>query len=375
MTTTRLLSAAAAFAIAAVTLSAQQPAVRTAVGSAADGWAVDRADLAGNVKFEKFLGRDAMLLRGNTHVVKSGLDFGDGRIEFDLAPTDTGEFFAITFRRAAFTNHENIYVRFHRSGDFMAMQYAPRVNGSSTWQLYRDFAVETEWPRNQWTHVRMEVHGSKLEVFAGDAKTPTLAVPRLRNGTIGGEIGFWARVNDRPEEWAAAISRLEVTKSPSAPLATPANAPVQFVWNWEVSDPAPAAGAIVAVPATIAKWTAARAEESGLININRLFPVQKGRSVVFARHVIRSEAARHVRAGIGYSDDVTVFVNGQPIYAGINGWDTRTPALNSFVDSRWESAFLPFREGDNEIVLAVADDQRFGWGFALRIDDATGLKF
>jgi hypothetical protein len=70
-----------------------------------------------------------------------------------------------------------------------------------------------------------------------------------------------------------------------------------------------------------------------------------------------------------------VFVNGEPIYAGINAWDSRTPQLASFVDARWESAFLPFREGDNEIVLAVADDQRFGWGFALRIDDATGLKF
>jgi hypothetical protein len=366
---------AAAVAMAATVTAGAQSVVRTPVGPPADGWAVDRADLAGNVKFERFLGRDAMLLRGNTHVVKTGLDFGDGTIEFDLAPTETGQFFAITFRRAGFTNHENIYVRFHRSGDFMAMQYAPRVNGSSTWQLYRDFAVDTTWPRNQWTRVRAEVRGSELEVFVGDAKTPTLAVPRLRNGTTGGEIGFWARVNDRPQEWAAAVSGLRITKRPATPLATPANAPIQFVWNWQLSDPAPAAGAIAVVPATITKWTAARAEESGLINVNRLFPVQKGRSVVFAKHVIRSDAARRVLAGIGYSDDVTVFVNGEPVYAGINGWDTRTPALNSFVDARWESAFLPFREGDNEIVLAVADDQRFGWGFALRIDDATGLKF
>ena len=371
---TRMAAAWAAVIAATVTLNAQ-PAVRTPVGPVADGWAVDRADLAGNVKFDTFLGRDAMLLRANTHVVKTGLDFGDGTIEFDLAPTAAGHFVGITFRRAAFTNHENIYVRFHRSGDFMAMQYAPRVNGSSTWQLYREFAVATDWPRSQWTHVRLEVQGSKLDVFTGDAKTPTLTVPRLRNGTTGGEIGFWARVNDEPLEWAAAISGLKITKASSAPLTKPADAPIQFVWNWQVSDPVPATGAVVTMPAAIAKWTAARAEESGLININRLFPVQKGRSVVFAKHVIRSDAARQVLAGIGYSDDVTVFLNGQPVYAGINGWDTRTPALNSFVDTRWESAFLPFREGDNEIVLAVADDQRFGWGFALRIDDAKGLKF
>ena len=361
---------------------AAQPSARTPVGPAGLGWAVDRADLAGNVKFEPLLGRaDAMVLRGNTHVVKTGLDFSDGTIEFDLAPMSNGDFAAITFRRQSFTNHENIYLRLRRSGDFMAMQYAPRVNGSSTWQLYQEFAVATDWPRQAWTHIRLEVHGSKMDVFAGNATTPTLTVPRLRNGTTNGEIGFWARVNDKPQEWAAAISNLRITPaSARTPLTAAANAPVEFVWNWQLSDPVPvAAGARLTLPSVAAgarpTLLPARAEESGLINVNRLFPVQKERSVVFARHTLRSNAARRVLAGIGYSDDVTVFVNGEPIYVGVNGWDTRTPALNSFVDTRWESVFLPLREGDNEIVLAVADDQRFGWGFALRIDDATGLKF
>ena len=377
MTITAKLVAVAAFAIAAVSASAQQPSVRTAVGRAADGWAVDRADLAGNVKFEKFLGRDAVLLRGNTHVVKSGLDFGDGTIEFDLAPTATGEFFAITFRRAGFTNHENIYVRFHRSGDFMAMQYAPRVNGSSTWQLYRDFAVETTWPRNQWTHVRVEVRGSKLEVFAGGAKTPTLTVPRLRNGTIGGEIGFWARVNDKPQEWAAAIANLQIRPS-KAPvtLSPPLAPPAEFLSKWLISGPvAVGEGVVLNPPAPQAKWIAVAAEESGLVNVNRLHPLQKGRSAVFAKQTIRSDAARRVLAGIGYSDDVTVFLNGEPLFSGANGWDTRTPQLNSFVDARWESTWLPLRAGDNDLVLAIADDQRFGWGFAVRIADRTGLSW
>jgi hypothetical protein len=361
----------------ATVLDAGQTGGRTPVGPADLGWAVDRADLAANVKFEPLLGRaDAMWLRGNTHIVKPGIDFGDGTIEFDLAPLENGDFAAITFRRASFTNHENIYLRLRRSGDFMAMQYAPRVNGSSTWQLYREFAVETAWPRNQWTHIRVEVKGSLMEVYVANAEKPVLIVPRLRNGTTGGEIGFWARVNDRPLEWAAAISNLQVRRLPAPVTLTAApNAPVQFIWNWQVSDPSPAVGTVLTVPPSVAKWTAARAEESGLVNVNRMFPVQKQRSVIFAKHTLRSDAARRVLAGIGYSDDVTVFVNGEPLYVGGNAWDSRTPALNSFVDTRWESIFMPLRAGDNEIVLAVADDQRFGWGFALRIDDAKGLKF
>ena len=370
------IAIAAGLALLGAPLTARQ-ASRTPVGPAALGWAVDRADLAGNVKFEPAFGRaDAMVLRSNTHVVKTGLDFGDGTIEFDLAPTAEGHFTGITFRRQSFTNHENIYVRFHRSGDFMAMQYAPRVNGSSTWQLYPEFANAVEWPRERWTPVRIEVRGSKMDVFVGGGQEPVISVPRLRNGTTNGEIGFWARVNDKPQEWAAAISNLRITPAPArAPLGAAVNAPVQFVWNWQVSEPVIAEGKVLGLPAAVSKWTAARAEESGLVNINRLFPVQKGRSVIFAKHTLRSNAARRVLAGIGYSDDVTLFVNGEPIFVGINGWDSRTPALNSFVDARWESAFLPLREGDNEIVLAVADDQRFGWGFALRIEDATGLKF
>lgn len=375
MTTTgRWLGGAVAVMMSAVVMAGAQSA-RTAVGPAGQGWVVDLPALAGNVKFEPFLGRDAMWLKSNTHVVKAGLDLRDGTIEFDLAPMDQGDFAAITFRRASFADHENIYLRLRRSGDFMALQYAPRVKGSSTWQLYRDFSVEANWPRNQWTHVRVELRGSKMDVYVGNATTPALSVPRLRNGTTGGEVGFWARVNDRPEAWAAAISNLQIRPSTTVtPLTPAASAPPEYLSNWQISGPVPAKGVVTAMPPAPSTWIPASAEESGLVNVNRLFPVQKQRSMVLARHIIRSDTARRVLAGFGYSDDVTVFLNGEPVYTGQNGWDSRTPQLASFVDARWESVFLPLRSGDNELVLAVTDDQRFGWGFAVRLADRTGLQ-
>lgn len=364
------------FATAFITAPVAGQESRFPVGPAGQNWVVDRADLAGNVKFESILGRDAMVLRGNTHIVKKGLDFRNGRIEFDLAPLENGDFAAVTFRRESFTNHENVYLRLRRSGEFMALQYAPRVNGSSTWQLYPEFTTAADWPRNQWTRVRLEITGSKMDVFVADATKPLLSVPRLRNGTTGGEIGFWARVNDKPAEWAAAISNLKITPADvDATLLPPANAPVQFVWNWQLSAPLPSESRITSVPAQLEMSRPAHAEESGLINLNRQFAVQKSRSTIYAKHTFTADAARRVVAGIGYSDDVTVFVNGEPVYFGVNGWDSRSPAFASFVDARFESIVLPFRQGQNEVVIAVSDDQRFGWGFSMRIDDGTGIKF
>ena len=69
-------------------------------------------------------------------------------------------------------------------------------------------------------------------------------------------------------------------------------------------------------------------------------------------------------AGIGYSDDVTVLVNGEPIYSGINGWNARTPDFISFVNADFERVWLPLKAGRNEIALAVTDNQIFGWGLA-----------
>jgi hypothetical protein len=86
---------------------------------------------------------------------------------------------------------------------------------------------------------------------------------------------------------------------------------------------------------------------------------------------VSSPTARRLLAGIGYSDDVTVLLNGEPLYRGVNGWESRGPEHASVVDARYESVGLPLLAGDNELMLAVTDDQRFGWGFAVKLDDTA----
>lgn len=336
----------------------------------ADDWSVDTPARAGDIKIAPFAGRDALWLRANTQAIRKNVAFIDGVIEFDLAPMDLGDFAGLSFRRGSGADYENIYFRLSRSGEFMALQYAPRVGGSSTWQLYPEFTAKAAWPRNQWTHVRVEVHGSRLRVFVNGATEPALSVPRLRHGAGGRDVALWARVNNKPADWAAAFSNITIRPDtqPAAPAAA-VPAPAGFISSWQVAGVSEDAEI---VPAPDLEWTAVTAEESGLVNLNRLFRAQPGRRLTaYARTTLTATAARQMRAGIGYSDDVVVFLNGERLYSGRNGWESRYPNFASFVDSRFESVWLPLRAGENELVLAVTDDQFFGWGFAVALESAS----
>ena len=234
----------------------------TAAGAAepVPGWLVEGAGREGDAKAAPYLGREALWLRNSTHAVRKDLTFTDGTIEFDLAPLEEFDFVAVTFRRQSVSQHENIYLRTGRSGEFMAVQYAPRL-GSSTWQLYPEFLATVDWPRGAWTHVRVEVSGSRLQVFVGDAKTPTLSVPRLRHGLASGGVSIWSRVNNKPQVWSAAISNFQVKAAPTAGAPVAAQPPVEpFIQRWSVAGPFPESAA--AAPPAGSPWRDWRARSS-----------------------------------------------------------------------------------------------------------------
>ncbi len=335
----------------------------------ADEWYVDSAERVGDVRFAEVAGRRAMWLRNNTQAIRSDIEFTDGTIEFDVSPMEKGNFVAVIFRRASATNHENIYFRIHRSGLYNALQYAPRINGSSTWQLYPEFNSKIDLPRLQWTHVRVEVTGRRLEVFLNNDQKPVLRVDRLRGVPGKGSVGFWARVNDKPSEWATGISNVSIRpRSPSPTAAVEKIAyPPDVLTDWEVADGGPAKSGTLIDLANVKDWRHASAEENGLVNLNRSYAATRGRRTAFARTSVNSTDGAPARLELGYSDDVTVFLNGEPVYRGINGFESRHPEYMGFVKPEFESVYLQLRKGKNDLILAVTDGQVFGWGFAARL--------
>jgi hypothetical protein len=74
-----------------------------------------------------------------------------------------------------------------------------------------------------------------------------------------------------------------------------------------------------------------------------------------------------------YSDEFTVFLNGQPLFTGRGAYRYRAPGFLGVMDVEDGSVYLNLKKGRNEIVLVVAE-YFGGWGFICRIDDPQGIK-
>ena len=63
----------------------------------------------------------------------------------------------------------------------------------------------------------------------------------------------------------------------------------------------------------------------------------------------------------GYSDDVVVFLNGRPVYTGLNGFGRRDAFSLGILSDQHDAVYLPLTEGDNELVFALSE-LFGGWG-------------
>jgi len=78
------------------------------------------------------------------------------------------------------------------------------------------------------------------------------------------------------------------------------------------------------------------------------------------------ETLGSVRVSFGYSDRVRVYLNGQLIYAGNNGYGSRDYRYLGTI-GYFDQLRLPLRAGFNELWFAVSESFG-GWGIMARID-------
>jgi hypothetical protein len=76
---------------------------------------------------------------------------------------------------------------------------------------------------------------------------------------------------------------------------------------------------------------------------------------------------------LGFSDRVTVFLDGRPLYAGEASYSFDNPRREGLIEFGQARLWLPLKAGDNDLQLLVSDSFG-GWGLMGRFPDGSGLE-
>ena len=348
-----------------------------------------RWELEGQAKPVEYQGRKCLLLDGGAAVLKD-FEMRDGVIDVDVATPARRGFFGIQFRLAnEGANGEWVYLRQHKSGLPDAMQYTPVLNTGANWQIYNGpgFTGAVDIPKDAWFHLRLEVAGAQAKLYVAEmAKDkPALVMTDLKSGVQKGQIALHVLTG------ATYFSNFEVRTTPDAAWERrlPAMPPGPLT-KWSLSPAYDALERNLERPLTRSEseaihWQDVEAEPPGFVVLyryreaphlkvsfandfsKRLEP-QPGTKVVYARTSIASDRDQVKKLYIGYSDDVSVFLNGKLLFRGRSAQNFRDPGFLGIVNPENDAVYLPLKKGRNELMLAVSE-LGGGWGFICRLAD------
>jgi hypothetical protein len=343
--------------------------------------------LEGEAKVAEYQGRKSLYLNGGAATLND-FEMRDGVIDVDVATPASRGFFGIQFRVTGDgANAEWVYLRQHKSGLPDALQYTPVLNTGLNWQIYNGpgFTGAVEIPRDVWFHVRLQIAGAQAKLFVNDMDKPALAMNDLKSGVQKGQLALAVLAG------ATYFSNFEVRTTPDVPWQRHLPPmPPGTLTKWSLS---PSYDALQRNPerplsaseTAAISWQDVEAEPPGFVVINRhrdsphprvtfandfskrLEP-QPGMKVVYARTRIDSDRDQVKKLSLGYSDEVSVFLNGKIVFRGRSAQNFRDPAFLGIVSAENDAVYLPLKKGANELMLAVGE-LGGGWGFICRLAD------
>jgi len=350
-----------------------------------------RWDLEGGAKVAEYQGRKCIMLDGGVAVLKD-FEMRDAVIDADVViPSTTRRgFVGFMFRIVDDgANAEEVYLRPHKSGLPDALQYTPVLNTGRNWQIFNGpgFTGAIDIPKDTWFHLRLEVAGAQAKLYVKDMDKPALAMTDLKSGVQQGQIALYDIIG------AACYSNVEVRTSPDAPWERHLPPmPPDTLTRWSISPSYDALARNLEHPLTPAEsaaiqWQDVEAEPPGFVVLyryreaphprvtfqqdfsTRLQP-QPGMKVLYARTTIESDRNQVKKLEIGYSDDVSVFLNGQILWRGRSAQAFRDPGFLGIVNPENDAVYLPLKKGSNELLLAISE-LGGGWGFICRLKEIS----
>jgi len=385
---TRLLSYAfiqicIAAAFAGTSVLGAQPQGTLSISPDSPRWELD-----GQAKPADYQGRKSLFLDGGAAVLKD-FELRDGIVDVDVSTPASRGFFGIQFRIAnEGANSEWVYLRQHKSGYPDAMQYTPVLNTGLNWQLYNGpgFTGAVEIPKDVWFHLRLEVAGAQARLFVKDMEKPALVMNDLKSGVQKGKVGLYVLTG------ATYFSNFEIHSTPDVPWERHLpSMPSGTLTRWSLSPSFDALQRNLEQPLSTSDmenihWQEVEAEPPGLVVVyryreapqlrvsfandfsKRLEP-QPGIKLVYARTSIDSDREQVKKLYLGYSDDVSVFLNGRILFRGRSAQNFRDPGFLGIVNPENDTVYLPLKKGSNELVLALSE-LGGGWGFICRVADS-----
>lgn len=279
----------------------------------------------------------------------------DGTFELDLRVTGDRSFPGIDWRIGD-DGWESFFVRPHQVGNPDAIQYTPVFHGVSSWQLYtgEGFSAPVAFPLNEWFTIRVVCEGTRAEMYVADLETPVFATT-LRLPPRAGESR--ARANGE------GVALGELRHDPSVDFRLPPPAPLEptpgVIRAWEVSN------AFREGESDAREWAPFESEPSGLLDLARANALDDDHNTVVARATIDADSAETRLLEFGFSDRVTVSLNGTPLFRGSDGYRTRDYRFLGTI-GWWDAVWLPLRAGANELAFEVSEDFG-GWGVQARL--------
>ena len=348
-----------------------------------------RWDLQGEAKATEFQGRKCIMLDGGAAALKD-FEMRDAVIDVDVATPAKRGFMGLMFRiNNDGANYEEIYLRQHKSGLPDAMQYTPVLNTGANWQIFNGpgFTGKVEIPRDEWFHLRLAVTGAQAKLFVKNMEKPALVMGDLKTGLQKGQVALYTLTGQ------TCFANFEIRPTPDAPWERHLPAmPPDTLTKWSISPAYDVLARNLERPLTQAEseaipWQQVEAEPPGFVVLyryreaphptvtfqsdfsTRLQP-QPGMKVLYARTSIESDRDQVKKLEIGYSDDVSVFLNGRILYRGRSAQGFRDPGFLGIMNPEDDAVYLPLKKGNNELLLAVSE-LGGGWGFICRLTEVA----
>jgi sugar lactone lactonase YvrE len=161
----------------------------------------------------------------------------------------------------------------------------------------------------------------------------------------------------------------------SFPPVAPAEQPLGLITDWEISqvfkanetdlESTPAAQGLDTV-----QWRKVKSLASGVVDISRFYG-RKGADAdcIFARTIIECSKDETKQFAFGYSDAITIFLNGKILFSANSAYRQRDASFLGVVGLN-DYVYLPLKKGTNELLLNVVE-MSGGWGFIFQDANAV----